>query len=64
MVVMCINTKPRHTPGLFRFRLHHIHCSELGVLLEPDLIAPRIGEDSGCLTCPISQTPGFLYSRG
>ena len=29
--------------GLLRFRLHHTHCSELGVLLEPSLITPRKG---------------------
>lgn len=29
--------EPRHLLGLFRFRLHHTHCSELGVLLESDL---------------------------
>jgi hypothetical protein len=34
--------EPRHLLGLFRFRLHHAHRSELGVLLESDLsISPR-----------------------
>ena len=27
--------KPRHPPGLFRFRLYHAHRPELGVLLGP-----------------------------
>ncbi len=32
--IICTQTKPRHSPGLFRFRLHHTRRSELGVLLE------------------------------
>ena len=29
-----IYSRPRHRAGLFRFRLHHTHCPELGLLLE------------------------------